>query len=86
MDVEGNCIDLGFIEVVFDVVLMLNILVIMNGVFCINCYCKGMIFDFCDEVCDLCVIGGLGCEKVFEIYLLWEEMDWFVEWDEVSFL
>ena len=82
---NGERIDAGPIEVVFDRSAVLGTPSIINGISCIYCHREGMISEFRDEIRLSDALGGLPQEHVQKIFPTHEEMQKLVRQDQELF-
>lgn len=78
---NGERIDAGPVDVVFDRSAVLGTPSIINGISCIYCHRAGMITEFRDEIRDADAVGGEAQQKVLELYPPHEEMQKLVQQD-----
>ena len=83
---NGDRIDTGPIEVVFDRSAILGTPSIINGISCMYCHRAGMITEFRDEIRDADAVGGDARNKVLELYPKHDDMQKLVLQDQDLFV
>ncbi|MEZ6056942.1 MAG: c-type cytochrome domain-containing protein [Planctomycetaceae bacterium] len=83
---NGDRIDQGPIEVVFDRSAVLGTPAIINGISCMYCHRDGMITDFRDELRNADALGGIAREHLLDIYPPHEQMQKLTRQDQEIFM
>ena len=83
---NGERIDTGPIEVVFDRSAILGTPSIINGISCMYCHRAGMISEFRDEIRLADAVGGEARQKVLELYPPHDDMQKLVQQDGKLFV
>jgi mono/diheme cytochrome c family protein len=83
---DGNRIDRGPVDVVFDKSPVIGTPEIVNGISCMICHRQGMIMGFRDEVREADAVGGDVQKFVQEIYPPHEEIDRLTQQDKDLFM